>query len=372
MTTNIAPWFDDASTADADESMVDRSVNEGEYTADTTNTVGAAVTATDPESASLTYRLSGDAAPFSIDRATAQISVRAGQTLDTETKDEYVVTVTATDPDGLSATATVTIAITNVAEAPVITRGGLAIGGPASLSYAEGTPVTTPLATYTLAGPNAASGTWTFSGDDAGDFTFDNGTGVLTFAAMPDFENPADADMDNVYEVTLSADDGTYDAMRTVTVTVTNVDEEGELTLSSTTPAVDVPLTATYTDPDGETNLAWQWALEQSDGSYRDIPGATSDSYTPVAADEGFHLRVTVTYDDGHGAGKSLPPMITANPVVAGDPLVVRYDVNPKNGEIDKPEVIQGIDDFLFGVGNQRLERPDVIKLIEYFLFGIP
>ncbi len=365
LTTNRAPWFDNPATDDTDESMVDRSVNEGAYTTNTTNTVGAVVTATDPESASLTYELSGDAAPFSIDRATAQISVRAGQTLDTETKDEYVVTVTATDPDGLSATATVTIEITNVPEPPVVTRGGLAIGGPASPSYAEGTPVTTPVATYTLAGPNAASGTLTLGGDDAGDFTFTGG--VLSFAAVPDYEAPADADMDNVYEVTLSADDGTYDAMRTVTVTVTNVDEDGTLTLSSATPAIDVPLTATYTDPDGETNVAWQWALEQSDGSYRDIPGATSDSYTPVAADEGFHLRVTVTYDDGHGAGKSLPPMITANPVVAGDPLVVRYDVMPKNGEIDKAEVINAINDYL-DEGQDAPSKADVIKLINLYL----
>ncbi len=371
LTTNRAPWFDDASTPNVDESMVDRSVDEGEYTTTTTNTVGAAVTATDSESASLTYELSGDAAPFSINRADGQISVRAGQTLDTETKDEYVVTVTATDPDGLSATATVTIEIGNVDENPVITRGGLAIGGPASASYTEHTPVTAPVATYTLSGPNAAMGSLTLDGDDAGDFELST-DGVLTFKSSPDYEAPADADMDNVYEVTLSADDGTYDAMRTVTITVTNEDEDGALTLSSATPVVDVALTATLTDPDGATNVAWQWALEQADGSYEDIAGATSASYTPVASDESFHLRVTVTYDDGHGAGKSLEPEITTNAVIAGDPLVVRYDVNPKNNEIDKAEVIAGIEDFLFGVGNQALEKADVIKLIEYFLFGIP
>jgi hypothetical protein len=363
LTTNRAPWFDDPST-DADESMVERNVNEGENTSATN--VGAAVTATDPESASLTYRLSGDAAPFSIDRATAQISVRAGQTLDTETKDEYVVTVTATDPDGLSAAATVTIEITNVPESPVITRGGLAIGGPASLRPAEG--VTGALATYTLAGPNAASGTWTFGGDDAGDFTFVNG--VLSFRATPDYEDPTDADGDNVYEVTLSANDGTYDAMRAVTITVTNVDEDGELTLSSATPAVDVPLTATLEDPDEvvDASVEWQWAREQSDGSYADIATATSDTYTPVAADQGKRLRVTVTYTDGHGAGKSLPPEIT-NAVVAGDPLCVRYDVTPKNGAIDRAEVAQGIEDLLFGTGSEALSRPDLIRPIEYFIF---
>ena len=33
------------------------------------------------------------------------------------------------------------------------------------------------------------------------------GRGVLTFASPPDFENPADADRDNVYEVTVEVTD---------------------------------------------------------------------------------------------------------------------------------------------------------------------
>ena len=40
-----------------------------------------------------------------------------------------------------------------------------------------------------------------------GEFTL---TGdVLTFTAVPDFENPADADTNNVYVVQVTADDGT-------------------------------------------------------------------------------------------------------------------------------------------------------------------
>ena len=44
--------------------------------------------------------------------------------------------------------------------------------------------------------------------------------------SAPDFENPADADGDNVYEVTVEADDDTYTATRNVEVTVTDVVEE--------------------------------------------------------------------------------------------------------------------------------------------------
>ena len=42
--------------------------------------------------------------------------------MDHETKDSYVVMVTATDPDGASASVTVTIKVDNVNEAPVVMR----------------------------------------------------------------------------------------------------------------------------------------------------------------------------------------------------------------------------------------------------------
>ena len=375
---NLAPAFTDEDTDTSGLQIEPREVPENAGASGVPLTVGDPVVATDAADADTTddtsifYTLSGDAAPFEIADAGsdtgAQIQVKTGAKLDHETKDTYVVTVTARDPEGLSSSVDVTIEVTDVDEGPEITRGGLAISGPASPRYAEGR--TDAVATYTLVGPDAASATLMLGGDDAAAFTLTGG--VLTFNASPDFETPASADGNNAYEVTLSANDGTYTAARTVTVTVTNVDEAGTLTLSSATPAIDVPLTATLEDLDGVVSAEWQWALErQSDGSYVNIAGATSAAYTPVAADEGSRLQVTVTYTDGHGAGKELvaPP---TSAVVAGDPLVIRYDVNPKNGEIDKAEVIQGIDDFLFGEGDQALSRPDVIKLIEFFLFGIP
>ena len=79
--------------------------------------VGAAVTATDDDPGdTLTYTLEGaDAASFSIVSATGQI--RTGAALDFETKSAYSVTVRASDGTA-SDTASVTINVTDVAEAP--------------------------------------------------------------------------------------------------------------------------------------------------------------------------------------------------------------------------------------------------------------
>ena len=62
--------------------------------------------------------------------------------------------------------------------------------------------------------------TWSLGGDDMGDFSIGNTTGVLTFnqdaslgvGPLPSFEDPQDADTDNDYEITVIAtDDEMYD-----------------------------------------------------------------------------------------------------------------------------------------------------------------
>ena len=55
--------------------------------------------------------------------------------------------------------------------------------------------------------------------------------------------------------------------------------------------------------------------------------------------------------------------------VAAGDPLIVRYDAN-NNGMIEKNEVINAINDYLFGEGDAAIGKSDVIKLINLYLFG--
>ena len=76
-------------------------------------------------------------------------------------------------------------------------------------------------------------------------------------------------------------------------------------------------MTASLRDPDGGvTGEAWQWA--RSEDGVEQLGGycstATSNAYTPVAADEGNYLRATVSYTDGDGPGKS-KDAVTDNPV---------------------------------------------------------
>ena len=93
--------------------------------------VGDPVSATDEESASLTYTLSGtDATSFQIASDTGQISTASGTTFNYESdKTSYSVIVTATDGHSGSANIAVTISVTDVDEppetpaAPTVTAG---------------------------------------------------------------------------------------------------------------------------------------------------------------------------------------------------------------------------------------------------------
>ncbi len=156
--------------------------------------------------------------------------------------------------------------------------------------------------------------TYALSGTDASSFTINSSGQIMVgTGTMLDFEDKSS------YMVTVRATDpdGADDTI-TVTVAVTNVDEDGVVTLSMMQPVVGRAVTASLDDPDGGvTGAAWQWAnSDPSAGTFADIDGATSASYTPVEADVDMYLVAMAMYDDGHGTGKEAM-MVTANAVVA-------------------------------------------------------
>ena len=195
---------------------------------------------------------------FEIDPGSGQIMVGAGTTLDFETKSSYVFTVRVKDASNAPDTVTVNITVTNVEEDPEITAG------PMTVEYAENRA--DAVATYTAADPEDDSASprkplnWTLTGNDEGFMSIEGGT--LTFKVPPDFEDARVQNNDNVYDVTVVVtDSATGTDMRDVTVTVTNVEETGTVTLSAEQPQEIVELTATLTDPDGTvTEEMWQWA----------------------------------------------------------------------------------------------------------------
>ena len=298
--------------------------------------VGAAVSATDPETGdTLTYTLGGtDADAFDIDGSTGQLKTK--EPLDHETTPSYSVAVSVRDGNhdaAMDDTINVTITITDVNESPTVT-------GETSRNYEENGSGT--VAAYTAADPENGEITWSLSGTDSGDFSIDN-AGALTFDAPPDYEAPADVGGNNEYEITLWASDGPNIGRLDVTVTVTNADEAGTVTLSSLQPQVGTTLTASVDDPDGGvTGDTWKWESSSDQTTWASISGATAISYTPVAGDVDKFLQVTASYTDGHGPGKTaivvsdnkvrVAPATNTAPAFAGDATTRTVEENTEAG----------------------------------------
>ena len=174
--------------------------------------------------------------------------------------------------------------------------------------------------------------TFSLEGTDAGKFGIgnaDDDRGGLAFKTSPDFEARGDANRDNAYQVTVVVTDSKNQTDRLdVTVTITNVEEDGIVTLSSVQPRIGVPLTATLTDLDGTpTDVKWQWATSEDRNAATahrtNIEDATSATYTPSTkepTDAGnLYLRATASYTDPQASGKSMSA-ISANKVDVGHP----------------------------------------------------
>ena len=336
---------DEAPTFRGDDSdqSIDENSDDDLPRIDINRDVGGSVTAMDPEDTStpdpnkkLTFTLSLPQAysnMFDIVPSTGEIVTRSRidyEALDLEEQGtpggQYKaitgVTVTVNDSSGMAdnmATLPVSINVRDVNETPVAAQP-LVISGDAAVSdYAENQDDTT-VGTYMVSGDNEDTATWSRSGADMAlfDLDVDGQEATLKFMDAPDFEMPADADGDNMYMVTIQV---MYDAddmdSRDVTVTVTNVEEMGTVTLAPTRPSVGTAIVASLEDMDMvmEGTVMWQWAsADAMDGDFTNITGATMYTYTPVAADASMWLRAMATYTDGFDSG-NVAMMVTETAV---------------------------------------------------------
>ena len=345
---NASPDFED----NTDQRTVPESTAVGDP-------VGAPVTATDTDNDTLTYELDNDILStsalaadsdlqfFDIDMATGQIEVAKELDFDAvgagratgAVAGTYTVVVRATDPSGEADNITVTIMAENVNEDPIVTgraeisvpelTGGVYVSLPdapdvqpqndGSRTYSENE--------YVFEEPDHLDSIadWQLEGDDAAAFDLSGGfePRYIQFKEAPDFENPTDANSDNVYEVTLVAiDTGPSGAVAgigkvNVWLIVENVDEVGKVVFTEgETAYLNEMLVAEVQDPDdkggdlgepyqGVHIVTWQWSRALTDvenAVFDDIEGATTNRYTPRDMDRGFYLRATATYTDPHSA----------------------------------------------------------------------
>ncbi len=142
-------------------------------------------------------------------------------------KPNYLLRVEANDGFGGTYQKALTVTITDVNEAPVITTHG---GGPtAVLSWQENN--VSQVAVVTASDPEVpAAQTLTFSksGPDEARFNLDPSTGVLSLVSALDFENPTDANGDGIYSVTLTVTDNGMPVLSDSQVMVVQITNRNE------------------------------------------------------------------------------------------------------------------------------------------------
>ena len=263
----------------------------------------------------LRFSLTGgtDAGLFTIDAATGALAFAAAPDFeapdDVGRDDVYDVIVAVTDGElTTKQRLLVTVSDVDETESLMITSDG---GGDATaLSRVENLTTVTTVGAIAI---NAGNVTYAVTaGADAALFTIDPITGVLSFRSAPNYEAPADADHDNVYEVVIQASAGNATDTQSLTITVGN----DRFETFTGTAARDV-LTGTI---DGDTllGLAGDDDLAAGDGDDVLNGGAGNDRL------DGGTGSDTAIYADAAGAIRvDLQLAIAQNTSAAGKDLLI-------------------------------------------------
>ena len=304
-----APTFPDTETGQ-------RSVVEGAIAG---RSVGAPISATDPDGDTLVYSLQTGGDVFDIHAETGQLLTKAELDYETATTHSVVVAVsdgkdTAGESDAaVDATVEVTVSVIDANEPP-------ALSGPSAVEFVEGGDDS--VGAYAALDPDGDEVSWSVGGADAASFEI-SAEGVLRFLSPPDFDAPGDADGDNAYQVQVRVTDGkdtagesdaAVDATVEVTVSVIDANEPPALSGPSAVEFVeggdDSVGAYAALDPDGD-EVSWSVggadaaSFEISaEGVLRFLSPPDFDAPGDADGDNAYQVQVRVT-DGKDTAGES-------------------------------------------------------------------
>ena len=166
-------------------------------------------------------------------------------------------------------------------------------------------------------------------------FEIDRTTGQLMVGASLNYEDISS------HIVTVVATNASGSDKQEVTINVNNVDEPGKVTLSWYVNGSDqLEFKAEVSDPDGgESGHSWEWARDANyRGSFSDTSnfGASTDPTATHTRDDdhdnGKYLRVTATYTDTLGSGKTAKAPLRRKVEAETDSPTLKFDSDSNQG----------------------------------------
>ena len=231
-----------------------------------------------------------------------------------------VFQLSVTDDRGASASDTVTITVAAYQE-PTIDS-----------AISTSVPENTSGIVYTVSATSSADEvlSYDFSGADIDDFTIDSGNGTITFSNPPDYENPADSDGDNVYQLSFEVSDSVNTLSQALSIDVTDLDEfdviapedddsaANEIAENSAANTL-VGITASASDADGTNNtITYSFADGANSSGLFDIDASTgvvsyngSGGLDYESGSTSYSLDIYAHSSDGSSASASFPVNIT-------------------------------------------------------------
>ena len=268
----------------------------------------------DPEQGLLTYAWSGDGTFNNADSKDTTWTAPSA----TNREQRVTLTLAVTDELGLSDTNIVQIivaAVNRTPSFPVAETGQRNVDEGSDAGDNVGEPVE-------AVDEEDDDLIYVLDGMDASHFVID-GRGQIGVAS----NTTLDYEIKVSYTVTVSVSDGkdahgntdlSMDDAKGITISVVDIEEDGNVLLSPLPPQVGEVMTARVMDSDNYIALdnlglipasaveSWVWERSNnSDGPWVTIANTTTASYTPVVADKGKHLRATATYTDRRGPEKT-------------------------------------------------------------------
>ena len=359
------------------------SISVDENSADTVYT--AAATDVDPEDI-LAYNISGaDADNFTINPSSGALAFNSPPDFEApqdsnEPTNTYELTITATDSTAKQAQQSLTISVNNLNDnQPAFNLSSSTFSVPEN---------STAVATFTATDLDTDTLTYTLDNtSDANIFTLDPSSGALAFQQAPNFESPQDANADNIYQLSIVASDGEYQASQSITITVADLNDESPLFTSAASLAIDytsvvvgaIIYTAAATDADLGDSVAY--ALDGADGSHfafdsssgelaftqapsqdspRDADGDNSYELTITASDQAnnsteLDLSINVVNDTG-----SAPTFASASASISVDENVIGSIYTAQATDVDPGDSltysIAGADSSLFTINSSSGE----------------
>ncbi len=265
---------------------------------------------------------------------------------------------------------TIVIDVKAVNDPPVITSTD-------STGIAENT--TTAL-TVTSSDFDGASPQYAITGgDDQAKFQIGATSGILSFKAAPDYDNPADNNGDNIYlvEVTVSDGNSGYD-VQAIKISVVNVNEAPVITSKDSVSVQEgdtTVITVTATDEDGDTLLFSITGGDDKDlfkinhTNNRILFKSAPDYEKPADTDKNNVYILEITVEDGKDSSdvqtikvmvknKNEVPVITSSDsivVVEGNTFAVTLTATDEDGDSPAFSITGGVDKNFFTITGGKL-----------------